>query len=325
MKVLVTGASGFFGTEIVARLRQAGHEVVAASRRLARGPGTELLDVASPESCQQALNHVRPEAVVHAAALAHVPPGAVSAALCRAINAGGTRNMCAASVAARVSRFVFISSVMVYGDYDLPPVARESDRCVGHGVYGQAKIAAEAACHVSAGEMDLFILRMATMYSPDWLWNIRKRVRPLSAGRPVYFTLNANSRRYSLCSRRNGAEAVLWATEKRLQPGVYNVADQYHYRQLDILRVVRSADGAGPCVHVPTIVPRMMWHAVRLTVPVSRWRANARSRYWKFCESNLYSSEKLNACGLATPPDLLGLGHAERVTTDGRTVERDRC
>jgi nucleoside-diphosphate-sugar epimerase len=309
--VLVTGATGFFGPAIVARLREAGHEVFGASRRVPRADGTLSLDVTVADSCNRAVEAVRPDVVVHAAALAHVHPGKMSEDLCRSTNIGGAERMIDASVRHGVRRFVFISSVMVYGDYDLPPVVSETNPPVAHGVYGKSKIEAERACLARHGDIQVVILRMATMYSADWLDNIRKRVRPLSSGTPLYFTLDPAGRRYSLCSRRNGAEAVLWASDGRLPPGIYNVADQYEYCQAEIRRAVERVDGPGRTVHIPAIVPRLMWHLVRVAVPVRRWRENARSRYWKFCQSNVYSPARLNKAGLATPPDLLALEGAQ--------------
>jgi hypothetical protein len=88
---------------------------------------------------------------------------------------------------------------------------------------------------------------------------------------------------------------------------VFNVADQYVYCQREILEAVEKVDGPGPRLPVPIAVPRAMASLVRLAVPFPTWRANARSRYWKFCEANVYSPAKLNACGLATAPDLLAL------------------
>ena len=308
MRILVTGATGFFGPAIVERLRAAGHDVVGASRSAPVSPASAPLDITSAESCDRAVASARPEVVVHAAALAHVHPGQLAADLCRATNVGGVEHMLDAAIAHGVRRFVFISSVMVYGDYDLPPVVREDTPSVAHGVYGESKIRAEAACEARRDRIEIVILRMATMYSEEWLHNIRKRVRPLSSGKPLYFSLDPRGRRYSLCSRRNGAEAVLWAADGRLPPGVFNVADQHTYSQAEIRRAVERADGPGLTVPVPVLAPRLMWQAVRLLVPMRQWRENARSRYWKFCEANVYSPARLNAHGLETPAHLLEAG-----------------
>lgn len=308
MNVLVTGANGFFGRGIAARLRAAGHHVVGASRNIGEAGGNVRLDITSPESCTRAFARAGAlDAVVHAAALAHVKPGDLAAGLCHQVNALGTRNVIQASVAAGVRRFVYISSVMVYGEADLPPRVTEADACHASGVYGAAKLFAEAACEARRDAIDVTILRMATMYSEDWIRNIRKRVRPMNRGKPVYFALDPRGRRYSLCSRRNGAEAVLWAVEGRLPAQVFNVADHYVYSQEEIFHAVRKVDGPGPRLRVPVAIPRTMWRLVRLGVPFRAWRANARSRYWKFCEHNVYSADRLLEHGLEMPPDLLAM------------------
>jgi nucleoside-diphosphate-sugar epimerase len=308
MNVLVTGANGFFGRGITARLREAGHRVLGASRHIGAAPDTFTLDITSPESCTRVFAAAGPvDAVVHSAALAHVRPGEIAQGLCHRVNAIGTSNVLEAAIAAGVPRFVYISSVMVYGDADLPPVVTETDPLHATGVYGEAKRLAESICQARQGAIAVTTLRMTSMYSDDWLTNIRKRVRPINRGRPFYFTLDPDARRFSLCSRRNGAEAVLWAVDGRLPPEVFNVADQYVYCQREILEAVEKVDGPGPRLPVPIAVPRAMASLVRLAVPFPTWRANARSRYWKFCEANVYSPGKLNACGLATAPDLLAL------------------
>jgi nucleoside-diphosphate-sugar epimerase len=309
MRVLVTGATGFFGPEIVAVLQESGHDVMAASRQAGAAAGTLAMDITSPDSCTRAFGAAGSvDVVVHAAAFAHVKRNRKTQALCRLVNIQGTANVVDAAVSCGVSHFVFISSIMVYGDYDLPLRAEETAACRPQSIYGEAKLEGERICQGRADFETVHVLRMATMYSPDWLFNVRKRVRPVARGRPVYFNLDPMTRRYSLCSRRNGAEAVLWSVEQRLAPGVYNVADCYEYSQEDIRRAVEQADGIGWQVTVPVMIPRALLHMVRCGVPFQRWRENARSRYWKYCEHNLYSSDKLRRAGVEAPPDLLALG-----------------
>lgn len=304
MKVIVTGATGFFGSAIVARLRAGGHEVVPASRSSAQA----RVDVADAASCRALMTaHPGANTIVHAAALAHVPPGAQAAARCERINVEGTRNMIHAAEAAGVERFVFISSVTVYGDYDLPAEVTEGTPTRSTSMYGSAKRRAEDMLAGYAARMEVSSLRMSTMYAPDWLFNVRKRVSPPFVGRFFYFTLDPRGRRYTLCSRRNGVEAVLWSVEGRLPAGTYNVSDQHVYSQGDILRAVERVEGARPHLPIPIVIPRAAASLARL-LPAVRMRENARSRHWKFCEHNVYSSAKLAAFGLVLPPDLLEIG-----------------
>jgi UDP-glucose 4-epimerase len=304
MKIILTGGTGFFGPGIAARLREAGHEVVRASRH-AEPPAR--LDVTDSAGCRAFMStHLDAAAVVHAAALAHVPPGADAAAQCEAVNVEGTRNVARAALQAGIPRFIFISSVTVYGDYDLPRPVTEETPTRSTSMYGAAKRRAEKLLSELYAPADLWVLRMSTMYAPDWLLNIRKRVSPPALGRFVYFTLDPRGRRYTLCSRRNGAEAVLWSVEARLPAGVYNVSEDHVYSQGEILRAVEHVQGRKPHVPVPVLLPRAA--AAAAVLMPAQWRHNARSRYWKFCEHNVYSSAKLAACGLRLPADLLRLG-----------------
>lgn len=306
MRVLVTGATGFFGPGIVHRLKEEGHSVTGASRQL-KAATDERLDITDPAACRDVLRRGGYDAVVHAAALAHVSPGLVDEARCRAVNAEGVRHMAEAAVAEGVERFVFISSVMVYGDFNLPvPVTEEHHRRAS-GIYGIAKAEGEDACLALSSEIDVTVLRMATMYSPDWLFNVRRRVAPPVIGPYCYFTLDPHTRRYSLCSLRNGAEAVAWAVDHRLPGDVYNVADAKAYRQADILRAVEHMEGWKPRLPVPKALPQAAWQLVRFAVPISSWRLRARRRYWAFCEHNVYSTEKLHGRGLVLAQDLLAM------------------
>ena len=304
MKVIVTGASGFFGPGIVARLREAAHDVVPAARGL---EPPFRLDITDPKGCHAFMKaHHDADAVVHAAALAHVPAGEAAIAQCEAVNVEGTRNVARAAVEAGIERLVFISSITVYGDFDLPHPVTEAAAPVSVSMYGSAKRRAEEILASLFPASNLWVLRMSTMYAPEWLFNVRKRVSPPLVGRFVYFTLDPNGRRYTLCSRRNGAEAVLWAVERRLPAGIYNVSEYHVYSQGEILRAVEHVEGAKPHVPVPVALPRAA--AALASVMPRRWRDNARSRYWKFCEHNVYSSARLATHGLRLRPHLLDIG-----------------
>jgi UDP-glucose 4-epimerase len=212
-----------------------------------------------------------------------------------------------AAADAGVRRFVFISSVTVYGDADLPVPVTEESPALATSMYGAAKRAAEARLAELGSVMDVWILRMSTMYAPDWLFNVRKRVAPPLIGRYVRFTLAPHGRRYTLCSRANGSEAVLWAAEARVPPGTYNVSEDHVYTQGEILQAIERAEGHLPRIPVPLTLPRAAAALARL-LPGRAARDRVRSRYWKFCEHNVYSGARLAGYGLRLPPDLLAIG-----------------
>jgi NADH dehydrogenase len=97
--VLVTGAGGYIGTRIAARLADAGHDVVPFSRRT----GGDITDPAAVEAAVQGV-----EAIVHLVAILDG-----SDAQFEAVNAGGPRNVVAAAQNAGVRRLLHMSALGV--------------------------------------------------------------------------------------------------------------------------------------------------------------------------------------------------------------------
>ncbi len=138
-RVLVTGAGGFLGVNLVAALRQHGFAVRALVRRPPRGPqwtgldGVEFAigDVRDVHQIERALPGVR--GVLHTAALTRLIPRPHRDAY--RVNVEGTRNVCAAALRAGVRRLVFTSSAstIVPGTAEQPanedsPINRASIR-----------------------------------------------------------------------------------------------------------------------------------------------------------------------------------------------------
>lgn len=113
-RVLVTGAGGFLGANLVWALRKEGFAVRALLRRPPRGPRWAGLDevefaigdIRNAVQVSQALDGVR--GVVHAAALTRLLPRPRRDAF--RINVEATRALCETALRAGVRRFVFTSS-----------------------------------------------------------------------------------------------------------------------------------------------------------------------------------------------------------------------
>jgi len=116
LRVLVTGAAGFLGRHLCARLAARGDAVVGT--RLHPGeegpPGIELveLDVRDRAAVGAAIAAARPEAVVHLAALSHVGDSWKNPQDYFQVNVLGTEHVLAAAGSAPT---VILSSAEVYG------------------------------------------------------------------------------------------------------------------------------------------------------------------------------------------------------------------
>jgi len=101
MRVVVTGGTGFIGSALCRRLRERGDDVRVVSRSLG-------FDITSKESLAPAFRDA--EVVFHLAALVQSRPGPFDA-----VNLQGLSNVLGVSEAARVSRFIYVSSFTVFG------------------------------------------------------------------------------------------------------------------------------------------------------------------------------------------------------------------
>ena len=125
--VLVTGANGFIGSALVARLVTERMWKIVASVRVREQPFAEDVrvvpagEVRADTDWSHALQGVH--AVVHAAAVAHVPHVSSGEQLTRLrmTNVDGVLALAYQAAAAGVKRFVFISSIGVNGNINVRP------------------------------------------------------------------------------------------------------------------------------------------------------------------------------------------------------------
>ena len=151
MKIVVTGANGQLGRDLVRRL-SAEHEVY--------GFGREALDVRDPDACRDVLRRVRPDVVVHAAAYTAVDRAESEPDEAFRVNADGTRNiaMAAEEVGAKLC---YVSTDYVFDGRKGRPYD-EYDDTNPLNVYGRSKRAGEWL--VQALCRKFFIVRTAWVY-----------------------------------------------------------------------------------------------------------------------------------------------------------------
>ena len=141
MRLLVAGAAGMLGRDVVRAARAAGHDVVGLTRA--------DLDVADAPAVARAVAEHRPEAVVNCAAWTDVDGAEADEATATAVNGAGAGNVARAAGAAGAA-VVHVSSDYVFdGRKDAPYV--ESDPTAPLSAYGRSKLAGEHAVAAAGG------------------------------------------------------------------------------------------------------------------------------------------------------------------------------
>ncbi|MEM9865904.1 MAG: NAD-dependent epimerase/dehydratase family protein [Myxococcota bacterium] len=201
---LVTGASGYLGASIVARLRDAGVRVHALDRlacvpELQSGRGEVRWFVGDIRD--GALLHAACEGiqtVFHCAAIIDTATYASDARRREvfAVNLGGTKALLSAARGAGVKRFVYTSSVNVV--VDRPYAGADESAAYGtsaRDMYTRSKIAAErAVLDASTATMATTALRPGGIYGPGERQHLGRVVREVSRGRYVAMVAGGRAR-----------------------------------------------------------------------------------------------------------------------------------
>jgi UDP-glucose 4-epimerase len=122
MRILVTGAGGFLGADLVEELRMAGHQVrrlVSRASTVNDDDGHVIVgDIRDALCVGSAMTGC--DSVVHLAGKAHaLDDEGVSEAEYQSVNVEGTRRLLEKAKAGGVRKFVFASSVKVFGETTL--------------------------------------------------------------------------------------------------------------------------------------------------------------------------------------------------------------
>jgi len=194
--ILVTGATGFIGRNLVPLLNSRGYRVRRALRDGRAGEDDVVVGLIGPTTdWDAALAGV--DSVIHLAARVHHPNEEHAGELYDAVNTQGTMQL--AQARAGVSRFVFLSTILVNGSStDGRQPFKPDDVAVPRGIYGQTKAAAEAALqHLAAqSRMRIAVVRPPLVYGREALGNFRHLVGAIRRRIPLPLGLVDNKRAF---------------------------------------------------------------------------------------------------------------------------------
>lgn len=155
MRVLVTGAKGQLGSDVVNELNSRKYETI--------GVDIEEMDITDPESVNKVVVKANPDVVIHCAAWTAVDAAEDrdNISIVRSVNVKGTKNI--ANVCKKLDcKMIYISTDYVFSGRGTDPWKPDCRNYAPLNVYGQTKLEGELAV---AGALDkYFIVRVAWVF-----------------------------------------------------------------------------------------------------------------------------------------------------------------
>lgn len=266
-KIVMTGATGFIGQELLQQLiAKKNANLTALVRSKSQKVPSEVAQVLISNNVAQADAHF-PEGVttlIHLAGRAHVLKETSSSPLdlYRVDNVEFTLNLARKALATGVKRFIFISSIGVNGSSTTNAPFDESSIPAPRADYAISKWEAEQGLRelLKGSDMELVIIRPPLVYAGHAPGNFRRLLKLVATGLPL--PLGSVDNRRSMVSLRNLVDFISLCIE---HPAAANetflISDGVDLSTPQI--VERLAEGMGKRISlVPMPLKFMRWGAL---------------------------------------------------------------
>ncbi len=228
MKVVITGAAGQLGVDLVEHCTTVGDDVVALDR--------SSLDVTDAVAVGELLSSARPDAVINAAAYTAVDACETNEATAFAVNADAV-GFLAAACGEVGAHLVHVSTDYVFdGTLDRP--YREDDATNPQSVYGHSKLAGEVAAGPNAS-----IARTSWVCSEHGN-NMVKLVLRLAANPDQALAFVDDQRGHPTFTADLAPALRQLAVDRR--PGIHHVTNAGAVSWFEFVREILSAAGHDP-------------------------------------------------------------------------------
>ena len=250
----ITGAGGFLGRALIARLLADGVAVRAVTRSpTLTFPGATVTRSPTLDSGSLAACFRNADVVFHLAAHTHDLRSIDDAAAQEAITLGGTVAALAAAERTSVRHFIFVSSLAVHGPVGTT-VAAEDHPCNPTTPYGRAKLQSETMVRDFARRTNTFAtsLRPAMMYGIGCPGNLPRMIRAIQSHR--FPPVPEFGNRRSMVDVSDVVQALILSWKANVRGGrPFAITDGQPYSTRRIYDLVRRSLGRnGRVVPIPS-------------------------------------------------------------------------
>jgi len=270
MKFLVTGGAGFIGHNVVRILEQQGHECIVIDTCTDYGfiPREELtylinerskrfnarirsIDIREGQFVDTIFKTYKPDVVIHMASFPRQKVVEQNPLLASDVMSNGLINLLEKSKQYNIKKFVYISSSMVYGDFEADVL--EAHICRPQGQYGIMKLMGEKLVedYHRIGAFDYTIIRPSAVYGE---WDVEDRVVSkfmTMAMRGETLKVKGADEVLDFTYVEDTAQGiVLAATNDRANSQIYNItrSDKRQYTLKDAAELAIKIAGKGDLI-----------------------------------------------------------------------------
>jgi nucleoside-diphosphate-sugar epimerase len=266
MKILVTGGLGLIGHNVVQRLESLKHEVIITDTRTNYGiiPQAELdylmlerlkkisgnniyhIDITDADNFDWLVSKHQPEVIIHMASFPRQKVVNANPAWGSRVMMEGLINICESAKKHGVGRVVYISSSMIYGNFD--DQVTEDYHCRPIGQYGIMKLTGEDIVkdYHRRGAFEYAIIRPSAVYGP---LDVEDRVVAkfmLAAMRGGILNVNGAGETLDFTYVDDAADGIVAAaTLEAARNDTYNITKSHSVSLLEAAEMIVKIVGRG--------------------------------------------------------------------------------
>jgi nucleoside-diphosphate-sugar epimerase len=265
MKILITGGAGFIGHNVVKFFEELGHHCFIIDSRTNYGfvPQAELdylmterrkrykanvhhIDIRDANAVNNIFMTFDPDLIVHMASFPRQKVVSANPALGSEVMCTGLINLLEASKSFRIKKFTYISSSMVYGNFE--DQVTEDYNCKPQGQYGIMKLMGEwlVKDYTRRGCFDHVIIRPSAVYGE---YDVEDRVVSkfmLAAMRGQTLKVNGAGETLDFTYVEDTAKGIVQATlSDQAKNKVYNITKSHSHSLLDAANLAVKIAGKG--------------------------------------------------------------------------------
>ncbi|HRO41288.1 MAG TPA: NAD-dependent epimerase/dehydratase family protein [Flavipsychrobacter sp.] len=290
MKIIITGASGFIGRNLIPYLKESisGIEIKTLGKANAdlNWESLTVNDIANYD------------AIVHLAGKAHDTKNTSSPQEYFDINFGLTKKLFDLSLEASVGKFIYVSSVKAAAD-SVEEILTEDALANPQTPYGKSKLKAEEYIIQNSkfNTQNYYILRPCMVHGPGNKGNLNLLYQFAKRGIPYPLAAFENQR--SFLSVENFCFVIKELLTGEIESGIYNMADDESLATTEVVKIIAEVQQKTPSLwHIhPSII-----RAVAKLSDIVRLPLNS-ERLKKLTESYTVSNRKIKrALGINKMP-----------------------